>query len=147
MPIQLINSGERMELVLREKPWRRLCMVKGCGNPQGKKSRICSRCLMLRWRANNPEIASFRHLQESAKRREISFELTFEEFRAWGHTHGYFTGKGRQKDDMTVDRIDQSGPYSLHNIQVLTNADNARKERFRQLDRDWMPPVCEDHPF
>jgi hypothetical protein len=134
MPVKLIPSGDRHELVLREKPFRRLCMVKGCGNTQPATGRICSRCLMLRWRANNPEFASFKHLQESAKRRNIFFDLKFEEFRAWGHTNGYFTGKGRHRDGLTVDRIDQGGPYALHNIQVLTNEENARKERMRQLE-------------
>ncbi len=147
MLVKLIPTGERFELVLRDKPRGSRCMVKGCGNERGQKSRICSRCLMLRWRANNPEMASFKHLQESAKRRNIYFEMTFEEFRAWGHTHGYFTGKGRQRDGLTVDRIDQGGPYAIHNIQVLTNEENAQKERSRQLGRTWTPPVCEDHPF
>jgi hypothetical protein len=149
MPIKLIPTGERFELVLREKPRGNRCMVQHCGNDQGQKSRICSRCAMLRWRANNPEYASFQHLKESAKRRNIYFDLTFEEFRAWGHTHGYFLAKGRQKDGLTVDRIDQAGPYSISNIQVLSNEDNARKERMSQLDRPWTRPDYDpdNHPF
>jgi hypothetical protein len=149
MPIKLIPSGERFELKMRDKPRGNRCLVEHCGNKRGQKSRICSRCLMLRWRANNPEYASFIHLKESAARRSIAFKLTFDEFRAWGHTHGYFTGKGREKDGLTVDRIDQAGAYEIGNIQVLTNEENARKERMRQLDRPWTPPDYnpENHPF
>lgn len=145
MDCKLTPAGDRFELVLRDKPRGTRCMVKGCGNSKPTKGRICSRCMMLRWRANNPEYAAFVHLQESAKRRNICFDLRFEDFRAWGHTHGYFTGKGRTKDGLTVDRIDQGGPYSLENIQILSNEENARKERMRQLDRPWTPSP--DQPF
>lgn len=89
---------------------------------------------MFRWRANNPETASFRHLQGSAKRRNIEFQLGFDEFKSCGHATGYFKGSGRQADGLTVDSIDQSGPYSIDNIQVLANAENSRKERMRQLE-------------
>ncbi len=135
MPIKLIPTGERFELVLRTKPRGTRCMVNACSNTKPKRGHICSRCLMLRWRANNPEYASFQHLKESATRRGIKFKLTFDDFRAWGHSTGYFSGKGRQKDGLTVDRIDQGGAYEIGNIQVLTNKENARKERLALAPR------------
>ena len=90
---------------------------------------------MLAWRANNPELASFRHLEESAKRRGIQFLLTLQEFTTWGHAHNYFRSKGRRHHESSVDRIRQDGPYSLDNIQVLTISENSAKERARQLGR------------
>lgn len=137
MPVKLIPAATGYALPIRRpsprQNWR--CQTKGCGNRRPAERLHCSTCRMKTWRANNPELASFRHLEESAKRRGIQFPLTLEEFTTWGHAHGYFRSKGRREFESSVDRIDQSGPYSLDNIQVLTIGENSAKERARQLGR------------
>lgn len=137
MPVKLISTATGYTLPIRppsrRQRWR--CQTKGCGNRRPAIRLNCSTCRMLAWRANNPELASFRHLEESAKRRGIQFLLTLEEFTAWGHAHNYFRSKGRRTYESSVDRIRQDGPYSLDNIQVLTISENSAKERARQLGR------------
>jgi hypothetical protein len=99
---------------------------------------------MLRWRANNPENASFTHLRSSASKRGISFEVTFQEFKKWGHETGYFNGKGRTSGCLTVDRKEKHGPYAIWNMQVLTVNQNSAKERARQLGNEWPEPDWTD---
>ena len=145
MSIQLQKAGDRFELILRDKPRGSRCIVEGCGRTKPKRGNICNRCMMSRWRANNPERAAFNHLKESAKRRRIAFRLTLEEFSAWGHKNGYFDGRGRTAHCLHVDRIRQDGAYEIGNIQTLTCRENSVKERMRQLNQ--AAGVDDDCPF
>lgn len=83
---------------------------------------------MDRWRRNNPEYYAWANLRDHARERGIPFLLTLEQFAPWAHETGYLRARGRREHMLTVDRIDSDGPYSIDNIQVLTNSENARKQ-------------------
>lgn len=76
--------------------------------------------------------AAFAALRTSAKTRNIPFLLTFEEFERFAVRTKLLKGRGVTKLGWHVDRIDSNGPYSIDNIQVLTNSENASKEALRR---------------
>ncbi len=129
MSVKLEMKQGRYELVLREKPTPKRCDVAGCGNPKpgGKGGGKCSRCLMFRWRANNPKRAAWNWLHRSAQKRNLPISFTFEQFVEWGDKHDYFDRKGRQKWNLTIERKDSEQGYHLDNIEVLTMSANAAK--------------------
>lgn len=131
MSVKLEMKNGRYELVMREKPAStgKRCNVQGCGGKPrgGKHGFICSRCLMLRWRANNPKRAAWNWLHRSAQKRDIPVKITFEQFVAWGDKHGYFDRKGRQKWNLTIERKDSTRGYELDNMEVLIMSANAAK--------------------
>jgi hypothetical protein len=69
----------------------------------------------------------YNKLKSNAKRRRKAFTLTFEEFQDFCAETGYLELRGRDADSATIDRKDNSGPYSRDNIRVLTNSENASK--------------------
>lgn len=104
-------------------------------------ARYCHACKHLQAKAADPERVAYRHLKANVvnrnKRRTaqgrppIPFALSLAEFREFSQQHSYLLGAGRQSHSYHVDRAcdcDSSPGYCRSNIQVLTNADNARKE-------------------
>jgi hypothetical protein len=79
------------------------------------------------WRKSNPIHAAYLALKHNAKRRGKSFNLTLVEFEKFALETKYSVRKGTSSKSYHIDRIDENGPYSLENIQVLTNAQNVRK--------------------
>ena len=128
------ESNQLWTLQVTESKNPRKCAVSGCRNSKPKYGRICSRCLMCRWRANNPHQATYKRLQHDAQKRGIPFLLSLAEFREWSNETGYLDKKGRLAGDYHVDRIDSLRGYELGNIQLLTVSENcgmkARKERY-----------------
>lgn len=80
-----------------------------------------------RWRANNPIKAAFVQLRDNAKRRRKEFTLTLEEFTSFCMATTYLDGKGRERQCLTIDRIDPSKGYTFDNIQPLTCSENTIK--------------------
>lgn len=66
-------------------------------------------------------------LKQNAKRRSKHFELTFEQFKAFAIATDYYKRKGRKATCYHIDRIDETRGYTIDNIQVLTNRENAKK--------------------
>lgn len=97
-----------------------------------KKGGLCNTCKSKRYREKNPLRYAYNTLRSNSKRRGISFSLTFEEFKEFATETKYILGKGKSRDSLTIDRIDDSKGYEIENIQVLTNSENVRKMlRFR----------------
>ena len=54
-----------------------------------------------------------------------AWELTFEEFRTvWGAD---WSRRGRGSDDLCMTRQDLTGPWSVHNVELMTRADHNRR--------------------
>ena len=76
------------------------------------------------WRKRNPLKYSYLNLKSNAKRRGKGFNLTFEEFCEFAIKTQYIARKGRYKQHLHIDRIDESKGYTKENIQTLTNTEN-----------------------
>lgn len=73
----------------------------------------------------NPLKYAFNNVRDSARRRKIPFLLSLREFEAFCQRTGYLTKKGKEFQDLTIDRIDPSKPYQVDNIRTLTWIDNS----------------------
>lgn len=91
------------------------CSTKFCRGKKHGGRKMCSKCYMRAWREKNPILAAFHRKRWNAKRRGISFTLTFSQFRAI-----WIPG-------LVLDRELATRGYTLENVQNLTAHDNAVK--------------------
>lgn len=98
------------------------------------KYKICTTCSTRKWRVKNPERSAYLNLRANSKRRNIKFELTYEQFLEFGYKHKYFVGKGKTKDSYSIDRINNELGYIIDNIQILTISENSRKNKHLVYD-------------
>ena len=106
-----------------------LCKFWGCSNLQRTPTkRDCNTCHARLTRINNPERYAFTQIRDSAAKRHIPFNLTFDEFLGFDRQTGYTTHRGREDDSLTIDRIDSSKPYETGNIRALTWLENCAKK-------------------
>lgn len=70
----------------------------------------------------------------SARKRGIPFNLTFKQFEEFDQQTGYVDLKGKQSEDLTIDRIDSDKPYEVGNIRALTWLENCSKKVEGMLD-------------
>jgi hypothetical protein len=102
------------------------CATRFCRNKTyGRK--YCSTCRSKKSRTEHPELYCFVNLRNNAKRRGIEFKITFDQFKQFAYETKYLAGKGRQRDSLTIDRIDNSIGYVPGNLQAMTKSDNSRK--------------------
>lgn len=92
----------------------------------------CGTCRKRRWRENNPLPYCYQTLKYNATRRGKEFLLTFDQFCEFCNKTGYLEKKGIRPQNMTIDRIDCSGGYSVENIRAITMHENARKGNFEK---------------
>jgi len=114
----------------------RFCGTKYCRNICKNRRNFCNTCNSRKFRSKNPEYYCYITLKNNSKRRRKNFNLTFEEFKKFAIETKYIAGKGRSKQSLTIDRIDNSRGYSLDNIQILTKSENCSK-RTKILNYDW----------
>jgi hypothetical protein len=66
-------------------------------------------------------------IKKSAKKRELEFNLPFEEFKNLIIKSGYIDKAGRKLKDYNIDRKDGNKGYTMDNIQVITKQLNLKK--------------------
>lgn len=104
---------------------RGLCISYRCQRPtDGPNTLRCPVCRSRLSRLNQPVRYAYNMVKESARKRDIPFLLTFEEFKAFCDKTRYVELKGKNRHAMTVDRIDSSKPYQSDNIRPLSWIDN-----------------------
>lgn len=103
------------------------CQTPKCTNKPQKYRKFCPKCRYRTWAKKNPLRAGFINLRKRAKSRGKEFYLTFEQYKSFAIKTNYHINKGRSANSYHIDRIDENGPYSIDNIQVLTNSQNIRK--------------------
>lgn len=109
----------------------RKCETRYCRNakplrPSGYVLKVCWKCRSRRYRKLHPESAALNSVRLSAKRRNIPFTLTIEQFKLFCQASGYLETKGNKPQSMTIDRINHNLGYSIDNIRVLSHAENSR---------------------
>lgn len=132
------------------------CKTKYCKKPHTKNSKYCHSCKQEKKKQKDHVKYCYWTLRNNAKRRGKIFELTLNEFREFAHKTNYMVGKGKQKESYHIDRINENGPYSVNNIQILTNTENVRKFLRYEYDQNGVPanfttqqikPDTEQYPF
>jgi hypothetical protein len=104
------------------------------------KGTKCYKCISRIRRASDRVKAVYYVIKTSAKRRGLEFTLTLEYLRKFCKDHGYIESKGRLRDQMTIDRIDNSKGYTDDNIQVLQKGINSSKyHHFDKHDNEKEP--------
>lgn len=113
----------------RSKKRKGICIDKGCRNKAAKQNNSCHAHIKRRYAEKYPVKYAFQTLRNNAKRRGKEFTITLDQFREFCAKTKILLGRGIQKDSLHIDRIDESGGYSIDNIQVLTNSENVKKIR------------------
>lgn len=103
-----------------------------CGKLHTNKRSKCNTCVKRAQIASNPMKYAFYNLRTNAKRRNIFFDLKFEDFQEFCFETSYMQGKGKTASSYSVDRIIESLGYTKGNLQVLTLAENTQKENERR---------------
>jgi hypothetical protein len=102
---------------------------------------------------------AFRSQYNSAKRRNIEFKFTFEQWWDWWKVDNRIERRGMGRDALLMARFNDVGPYSADNVFCTTHHDNvsnmgeeSRKKHGENLTKSWVGRVChltgkrEDHP-
>lgn len=110
------------------------CTSLGCSNKtQGRK--FCANCRSKQSRLKDPERYAYNNVKSRARKANIPFTITLEQFREFCVRTEYMVGKGKTIGSYNVDRIIE-GPlpgYTIENIQCLDKQKNIKK----YLDYNW----------
>lgn len=122
-------SKQVSEKTLAKKKQEGKCRHHGCQNyVRHERATDCATCASRKQRLNNPVNYAYNMLKVSASKRGISFEITFQQFQKFNDETGYVEKMGRGPDNLTVDRIDSSEPYTIDNIRALSYEDNVSRK-------------------
>lgn len=110
------------------------CTTRYCRNPKAKQNgyelRYCWKCKSRLLKQRHPVTYFFNTLRHSAKKRDIPFTLTLEEFRGFCARTNFIQLKGKKPDDLTIDRIESKQGYSLNNIRTLPHKQNSAQGKY-----------------
>jgi hypothetical protein len=137
------------------------CASKWCRNARAVNSNgymleHCWKCRSRRLKERHPATYVLNMLRHSARKRNLPFTLTLEQFIKFCTDTGYLAKRGNQPDDLTIDRKDWNEGYHIWNIRVLTHAENSaqgadntpRTERGDADESEYdAKPVPDDQPF
>jgi hypothetical protein len=90
---------------------------------------VCITCQSRLWRANHPDRDAYRQIKDRALRRNQIFNLTFDEFLTAIEGTEYLQRRGTGIGELHLDRIRVADGYVPGNLQVITTAENLRKQR------------------
>ena len=81
-----------------------------------------------KWRENNPMQCSFWDHKSAAKRRNIPFLFTFDEWREIWIARGKWEQRGNAADQYCMARLGDSGPYAVGNVRICTQRENNEEQ-------------------
>ena len=82
----------------------------------------------------HPVKYAYNKLKQRANERGHDFDLSFEQFKKFAEDSGWLHYKGKEKNSLSIDRIDEQKGYSIDNRSVKTLSENAAKSmRYRYL--------------
>lgn len=138
---QYVHDGTKWTHVFAQSAKRKgQCRVRHCKRPARVRVRsdrrfatelypTCITCACRLYRANNPAREAYRQIRDRAMRRGQTFALTFEQFCAIPRFDEYIACRGRGIDELHLDRVKVERGYVVGNLQVITTAENLRKQR------------------
>ncbi len=139
-------------IVLEKYPKKGRCQNVECGRKC--KGVLCSTCRCRKSRAADPIRYAFNNKKNRAQQKEIFWDLTIEEFRAFCFRTEYHLKKGRGIGSFDIDRkIEGKTPgYTLSNIQLKDKVKNIKKYwRYwnKKVERESEEEIIskEDMPF
>lgn len=104
------------------------CISPYCTNLAYKRRKICNKCRRRKYINEHPLEYTYDTLKQNAKRRRVPFLLSIKEWKQFCDTTGYLKLRGTFAQDMTVDRIIDALGYVAGNIQMITRAENSKKQ-------------------
>lgn len=111
-----------------------------CGN-ETKKGKLCGTCTSKKSRMMDPVRYVFNNLRTNCRRRGHEFCLTLEYFRTFITGTAYMELRGRNPDDLTIDKIKNPLGYRPGNIRIITNMENVKKRWEEDYPRIQPDPV------
>lgn len=136
---QYRHDGQRWHHIFPASPKRRgQCRVIYCKRPARvrirrnlyiEKCSICITCASRLYRANHPARDAYRQIRQRAADRNQIFDLTFEQFLQEIEGTDYLSRRGTGIGELHLDRKKVHLGYVPGNLQVITTAENLRKQR------------------
>jgi len=136
---QYQHNGKRWTFIFPRTPKRKgQCKVIFCKRPARVRVRknlyvehcaTCITCESRLWRANHPDRDAYRQIKARAKERGQIFRLTFKEFLTEIEGTEYLSRRGTGIGELHLDRKIVHLGYVPGNLQVITTAENLRKQR------------------
>jgi hypothetical protein len=83
---------------------------------------------MRKWRKTHREFVAFYNHLDSAKRRGVTFLMTFAEWWSIWQTSGKWEQRGRHKGQYVMARFRDAGPYAVGNVRICTGAENQAEQ-------------------
>lgn len=106
----------------------RFCCAYNCRNkPAPRKGGLCHTHYRRKRLFIDKVAVRYTDFKGNAKKRNIPFYITLEEFRRFCEKTGYLIVKGRRGYNATIDRINNKEGYTIDNIHLLTHRQNASK--------------------
>jgi len=95
-------------------------------NGAGRLQRICNKCKSRLLKTRHPETYVLNMIRNRARKRNIPFSLTLEEFRQFCARTGCLANRGTDPHSGSIDRIDHDEGYHVWNLQVKDYGENCR---------------------
>lgn len=124
-----------------------MCRAAFCKNDHAVSRDYCWKCEKHWWRSKNVRIDRYNNLRSNAKRRKITFGLTFEEFNLICDLTGYTSdGHVQFGDRLSLDRIKREDGYVLSNLRVISVRENCRRFTNTRIlvGGVWLESYCVD---
>lgn len=103
------------------------CKHAYCRNKPAPNRKECYRCRSYNYRQKFELDFIYYWLKQSAKKRNLEFDLIKEDFKKFVIETGYVKTRGRFSEQTNIDRIDNLKGYITGNIQVLNKIKNIEK--------------------
>jgi hypothetical protein len=115
-----------------------VCQVAHCRNALRKgRVDLCQRHYMQWWRASNPLRAAYANLRDSARKRKLPFDISFEDFCLMVSGTPYMEEKGTTQGCYHIDRINACLGYTADNVRVIPMSENIAKGNRERFNYDY----------
>lgn len=91
---------------------------------------------LRKWRAEHPIEYAYQTTKDNAKRRGKYFDLTLEQFKKFCRKNDYIGKKGKTRESLSIDCIENEEGYTAKNIRALPLGENSSKGT-KVLSYDW----------
>jgi|AntRauTorckE6833_2_1112554.scaffolds.fasta_scaffold01252_3 peroxiredoxin len=128
------------------------CKTKYCTNQAVKHRKLCAKCRSRKYKREHPFKYFYNVHRQNAKKRNIPWELTFEEFKEIWEESGKWNEKRfnteLSKTTWTLDRKNVNKGYTKNNVRVVSMMLNVEvwwEEDRWQIDFNWRKRWSEIH--